>query len=494
MTSNPSAHAKPCEIKLLASDGAYGDYFGRSVAISGTTAIVGAHRDDDNGDYSGSAYLFDTTTGQQLFKLLPSDGAWGDNFGNSVAISDTTAIVGAFWGDVNRIASGSAYLFDTTTGQQLFKLLPDDGAYGDNFGNSVAISGTTAIVGALGDDDNGSASGSAYLFDTTTGQQLFKLLPSDGAAEDHFGRSIAISGTTAIVGAYYDDQYGNASGSAYLFDATTGQQLFKLLPSDGAAEDRFGRSVAISGTTAIVGAYGNDSASGSAYLFDTTTGQQLFRLLPSDGTADDRFGISVAISGTTAIVGAHYDDDHGSASGSAYLFDTVTGLQLFKLLPRDGGWFDYFGISVAISGDTAIVGADGDDNNGSQSGSAYLFDLDCSNYCLDLVVDNLIAGQQATFTITNGSPRAKAATVYGTKPGQESFNEYAGYCATFGIKGISQDKVIGGLNRTFDANGEITFRRSIPGNLSGRRLFFQSAQKGTCPDECMSNVVEMVVG
>jgi hypothetical protein len=123
----------------------------------------------------------------------------------------------------------------------------------DYFGYSVAISGTTAIVGAFGDDDNASESGSAYLFDTITGTQIAKLLPSDGAESDHFGISVAISGTTAIVGAPWDDDNGIHSGSAYLFDTTTGNEIAKLLPSNGGAEHHFGRSVAISGTDYIVG-------------------------------------------------------------------------------------------------------------------------------------------------------------------------------------------------------------------------------------------------
>ena len=315
--------------------------------------------------------------GVQTAKLLPGDGAADDLFGILVAISNGTAIVGARTDDDNGIDSGSAYLFDTLTGMQIAKLLPNDGATGDLFGVSVAISGSTAIVGADGDDDNGSSSGSAYLFDTLTGVQITKLLPSDGAANDIFGRSVAISGTTAIVGARLDDDNGIGSGSAYLFDTVTGNQIAKLLPSDGALGDFFGHPVAISGTTAIVGAINDDdngSSSGSAYLFDTLTGVQIAKLLPGDGAAGDFFGQSVAISGSTAIVGTPGDADNGSHSGSAYLFDTLTGVQFAKLVPGDGAANDSFGLSVAISGSTAIVGAALDDDNGSDSGSAYLYE------------------------------------------------------------------------------------------------------------------------
>ncbi|MCH8968493.1 MAG: hypothetical protein IIA66_05190, partial [Planctomycetes bacterium] len=301
-----------------------------------------------------------------------------DQFGYCVALSGTTAIIGTWADDDNGFNSGSAYLFDAKTGQQIAKLLPEDGATGDYFGVSVAISGATAIIGTWADDDNGERSGSAYLFDAKTGQQIAKLLPDDGAAHDLFGRSVAISGATAVVGAVWDDDNGTNSGSAYLFDVLTGQQIAKLLPDDGAEDDRFGHSVAFNGTTAIVGAYGgedNGDDSGAAYVFDTTTGQQIAKLLPNDGEQEEHFGWSVAISGTTAIVGALFDDDNGPGSGSGYLFDTATGQQIAKLLPEDGAAVNLFGVSVAISGATAIVGAYMDDDNGEYSGSAYLFDV-----------------------------------------------------------------------------------------------------------------------
>ncbi|MEE9130669.1 MAG: FG-GAP repeat protein [Phycisphaerales bacterium] len=379
--------------KLLPNDGAAGDWFGYSVAISGATAIVGAHMDDDNGTDSGSAYLFNTTTGLQIFKFLPNDGAVGDQFGLSVAISGAIAIVGAYFDDDNGTASGSAYLFDAEIaagGRQIAKLLADDGAVGDRFGRSVAIDGVTAIVGAYLDNDNGTSSGSAYLFDISDPAspiQIAKLLPDDGAVQDYFGVSVAISGTTAIVGAYQNDDNGSNSGSAYLFDTTTGQQIAKLLPDDGAAADRFGWSVAISGATAIVGAFQHDDNgfhSGSAYLFDATTGRQVAKLLANDGATADRFGWSVAISGSTAIVAAVWDDDHGNGSGSAYLFDIsdpANPVQIAKLLPDDGAACDQFGWSVAVSGDTAIVGAVWDDDHGGDSGSAYLFDAAAPGKC-----------------------------------------------------------------------------------------------------------------
>ena len=360
--------------KLVASDGSTQDYFGTSVAISGTTAIVGAPLHDDMGINSGAAYLIDTTTGVQIHKLLASDGAAFDVFGHSVAISGTTAIVGAYGDDF----VGAAYLFDTTTGLQISKLVPSDGTGNNLFGYSVGISGTTAIVGAFYNDTLPGGSGAAYLFDTTTGSEIHKLVASDGMAQDFFGRTVALSGTTAIVGAYGDEDRGADFGSAYLFDTTTGMETVKLFANDGAAHARFGDSVAISGTTAIVGAWRDDAlgdGSGSAYLFDTTSGVQVAKLVPSDGTDFDFFGWSVAISGTTAIVGARGNDDSGILTGSAYLFDMTTGSQTDKLLASDGAAGDQFGWSVAISNATAIVGANEDDDLGDRSGSAYLYSI-----------------------------------------------------------------------------------------------------------------------
>ena len=347
--------------KLLNSDWTGNDHFGCSVAIAGNIAIVGAYRNDDGGgNASGSAYLFDIATGTQFDKLTASDAEAGDYFGWSVAIDGNVAIIGARLDDDGGYDFGSAYLFGVTTGVQIAKLTASDAAAGDHFGCSVAIYGDVAIVGATEDDDGGSSSGSAYLFDVTTGTQLAKLTASDAAEGDAFGVSVAIDSNIAIVGAAGNDDDGSNSGSAYLFDVTTGTQLSKLTASDAAADDWFGRSVAIDGNIVIVGAYGNDddgSYSGSAYLFDVTTGTQLAKLLASDAEAGDSFGWSVAIDGNIVIVGASGDDEGGASSGSAYLFDVTTGTQLAKLTASDATGGDNFGGSVAIAGDVAIVGA-----------------------------------------------------------------------------------------------------------------------------------------
>jgi hypothetical protein len=355
------------ETKLTPVDPAEFDQFGVSVAVDGSTAIVGAFNNGDSGTTSGSAYLFDATSGDMTRKLVAGDAAAGDEFGFSVAINNNIAVVGAAGNDDNGNSSGSAYLFDATTGLQLTKLIAFDAAANDRFGWSVAIHGNRAIVGAYADDNVGSA----YLYDVTTHQHIAKLRATDAALSDVFGYSVAISGSRAIVGALGDDDGGSFSGSAYLFDSTTGQQLAKLTASDAAAGDRFGRSVSISGDYALIGAHENDDK-GAAYLFNAVTGQEIAKLTASDGAVGDQFGWSVAIHGKIAIVGAYSDDDAGASSGSVYLFNVMTGEEITKLNASDGMAFDQFGYSVAIGNNFALAGTIG---SVSLSGSAYLFEI-----------------------------------------------------------------------------------------------------------------------
>ena len=401
--------------KLTAFTGVAGDEFGHSVSVSGDTAIVGAPQAFYTvGGRKGSAYIFyrnqgGTNNWGEVKRLSINGGVDGDQFGVSVSISGDTAIVGAdlkFYAVGGR--KGTAYIFYRNRGGtdnwgMVQNLFANDGAPNDHFGHSVSIRGNWAIVGAPGDDDNGANSGSAYIFyrddggadNWGSGGPFTHLLPIDGTAGDQFGDDVSISGNWAIVGAYGDDDNGASSGSAYIFrrilDIGGGPGYWlgvkKLTANDGADFDMFGVSVSISGDTAIVGAPGDDdnnSSSGSAYIFfrnqgGTNNWGKVEKLLASDGTFEELFGVSVSISGDTAIVGAYGDDDNGGASGSAYIFSRNQGGtdnwgEVEKLLAGDGAASDYFGYSVSINGDTAIVGAYGDDDNGSESGSAYVYE------------------------------------------------------------------------------------------------------------------------
>ncbi|MFC6723655.1 PKD domain-containing protein [Halobium palmae] len=330
-------------------------------------------------------------------KLLASDGAPSDLLGEAASVSGDgdTAIVGARGDDDNGSLSGSAYVFirSGSTWNQQAKLITGDGAAGDQFGEVVSIDGDgdTAVIGARGDDnDNGTNSGAAYIFARSSEiwTQQAKLTASDGAASDRFGNAVSIcrDGDTTIVGARRDDDNGTDSGSAYVFtrSGSTWTQQAKLTASDGLDYEWFGDSVSISGdgNTAIIGTpedNDNGFGSGSAYVFTRSGGvwSQQQKLISSDVAAYDFFGEVVSIDGDgdTAIIGAYGDDDDGDASGSAYVFTRSGGVwsQQQKLTASDGVALDHFGFTVSISedGNIALIGAY---NGGSEnSGLAYVF-------------------------------------------------------------------------------------------------------------------------
>ncbi len=375
--------------KLVASDAAAGDIFGSIIAISGEMVVVGASFDSGSaGSNQGSAYVFVRSGGawSEQQKLLASDAAGGDYFGTSVAISGETVVVGS--PQLNPSKEGSAYVFVRGGGvwSQQQKLLASDAAVDDQFGWSVAISGETVVVGAAGDDGAaGSNQGSAYVFVRSGGvwSQQQKLSASDGAAGDEFGYSVAISGETVVVGARGDDGLGVDQGSAYVFVRSSGvwSEQQKLLDLDDVGDSLFGCSVAISGDTVVVGARGWDGPGGvdqgAADIFVRSGGvwSHQWKLIPSDAAADDQFGFSVAISGETVVVGARRDNaGAGIDQGSAYVFVRSGGVwsEQQKILASDAGAGDFFGASVAISGGTVVVGAPF--NTGAQ-GSAYVFVL-----------------------------------------------------------------------------------------------------------------------
>jgi hypothetical protein len=258
------------QAKLIASDGAIGDGFGISVSLDNDTALIGSWYDDDNGVDSGSAYVFTRTgtTWTQQAKLLASDGETHDWFGYSVALSGDTAIIGAPSDDDNGDYSGSAYVFTRTgtTWAQQAKLLPSDGVQWVQFGISVSLDDNTALIGAQYTD---SGKGAAYVFTRSSNNwtQQQKLLASDGEPNDNFGQSVSLDGNSAIIGTLYDDQY---TGSAYIFIRTgiTWTQQAKLLASDGTPSDFFGGSVSLDDNTVIIGSVGDyDNDLGSAYVF-----------------------------------------------------------------------------------------------------------------------------------------------------------------------------------------------------------------------------------
>jgi len=333
----------------------------------------------------------------QINKLTASDGQPDDRFGSAVAVSEDgkTIVIGARTDDLGATPEqGSAYVFEREgTGfvfkQQLFAA----GSSINNFGTSVAISGNTIVVGSTGDFSN---QGSAYVFVKQGGQTWVQqqwLSLNDGQPDDYFGHSVAISGDTIVVGAFGDDTGATSNhGAAYAFtrSGTTWSLQQKLTASDLTAGDGFGNSVSLSGNTVVVGANSDDinghQAQGSAYVFTRsgTTWSQQQKLTASDGDANDWFGVAVAVDGDTAVIGASGRSSFlFSAHGSAYIFTRSgsTWTQQDKIGANDPGNNDFFGTSVAVKGDTAVIGAYYKTiNSADLTGAAYVFTRTGSNW------------------------------------------------------------------------------------------------------------------
>jgi hypothetical protein len=376
-----SGSAWTFQAKLTATDGANSDRLGVSVALSGDTAVLGAAA-------KNAVYVFtrNGTSWSQQQKLTGNDGG----FGVAVALSGESVIIGANFESISGFQTGAAYVFTRsgTTWTQQQKLTASDGAQGDNFGSAVALDGAVALVAASGDDIGAiNNQGSVYVFARSgtvwTPQQ--KLLASDGAADDSFGFSVALSGDTAAVGAYLDDSGANINqGAAYIFTrvGTTWTQQQKLTASDGAANDFLGYSLALSGDVLIASAlgdgFGATSGQGSLYVFarSGTTWTQQNKLFAADGVNGDNLGRAVALSGDTVLVGAAEDDGAFTNQGAAYVFALCNNnfVQQQKVFASDGAADDIFGYSIALSSDTLLVSAPRDDaGTVIDQGSAYVF-------------------------------------------------------------------------------------------------------------------------
>lgn len=377
------------DVKLTASDGARNDHFGSVVAISGDYAIVGAYGDDNN---RGAAYIFKregTSWIEQTKLRKPVPRGSGENFGFTVAISGDYAIIG----EQNRYRRGNAYIFKREGANWIRQVNLWTSVVSDNdgFGNWVSISGDYAIVGSPFDDSDTQTWrdrdwGSVYMFELidTSWIQQAKLYASDVTEDCHFGNLVSICGDYAIV-TTGEDRSSSRDSLIYILkrNGTSWMEQIKLTSPNIPMLDAFGRSVSLSQDYAIIGApeenNENGDGSGSVFVFkrDGTSWFQQAKLISVGGDSFDSFGSSLSINGDCIIIGAPDDDDHymGRDSGSAYVFelDGTEWTQRAKLTAPDAAYDDFLGTSVAIDGDYAIVGAPGDDDNGRESGSVYVF-------------------------------------------------------------------------------------------------------------------------
>ena len=380
------------QAKIQASDAAENDQFGyENGMIDSNTVVIGAHFDQPSGSGSstqpGAAYVFTRsgTTWSQQAKLVASDPEAGDRFGSAAAVSGDTIVIGAKSEDTVASNAGAAYVFirSGTTWAQQAKLTASDGAASDLFGIRASIAGDTIVIGA---PLHNSRTGAAYVFTRsgTTWSQQAKLTASDAADDDYFGHSVNISGDTVVVGAYREDAGGSNAGAAYVFtrSGTSWSQQAKLTASDPASNDYFGRTaIGISGDTVAVGAslkpYSGLVVKGAAYIFTRsgTSWSQQAKLTASDAENGDQFGNTIAITGDTVVVGAHEEDTGGSKAGAAYIFTRsgTSWTEAKKIQASDAGAGDEFGNFVGISGNTVLVTAYLEDTGGNNAGAAYTF-------------------------------------------------------------------------------------------------------------------------
>ncbi len=300
---------------------------------------------------------------------------------------------------------------------EIVELVAQDATPFVQFGNATAISGSVAILGAFLDDATGADSGAAYVFRLAGGlwAQEAKLVGADTAAGDEFGKSVSIHNDTALVAAWFDDDAGDKSGSAYVFRLNSGiwKQEQKLTAPDAAAGDQFGRSVDLQGDFAVISSFrdddnGDDSGSVHVFRWNGTAWTHEQKLTASDGQSGDLFGKRVSISGDAILVGSWHDDDGGNDSGSAYVFrwNGVSWVQEQKLTASDASAGDRFGFAVEVDDNVAVISALFEDDGGTDSGAAYVFRWNGVNW---LQEQKLKAPTQAPAIDSADRPRSPAA-------------------------------------------------------------------------------------
>ena len=369
--------------------------FGRNhtVSVDGNYTIVGAQSDVDG----GKAYIYNVTNGS-LVSTLNNPNAFststGDKFGHSVDISGNFAIVSAPYEDDTTPDSGTAYIFDVTSGNlvsTIYNPYPSSSSEPDYFGWSVAIHGQYAIVGANGEDGTGADSGRIFVFYTANGNwtdtSFVRHINNPNAAGTHssdsFGAAVSLDQNYIAVSAFYEDMNGlSNSGVVYVFDLISGNHLYTLNPTEKGINWYRGYRLKCDNGNVIFSSIISNNQSGMAWIYDMTTGNLLHTLNNPNAysTPDgDRFGTSVDISGNYAIVGAHHEDDTtGPVPGKAYIFDVTTG-QLVITLDNPATYsmtpHDRFGESVSIDGKYVVVSAYSELLPSGYEGILYMYEL-----------------------------------------------------------------------------------------------------------------------
>ena len=374
-------------------------YGGMGVSLEAGRVLFGVPRETSlQANVGSSYYVFcDESGAGPPVPVSPTELEGEDYYGASVSISAGWAAMSAPNDDGGGVNSGAAYVFRDELGQWVLEcqLAASDAGQGARFGRSLSLEGNTLLVGASGNQANGSAAGKAYIFEYDNGDWMETdiLLPGDIDGGWWFGASVDLSGKVAVIGAPNRAGCVFASGAGYVFEKVDGSwvETARLCGLDAAFADKVGCSIAVSGETVLLGAPHHaavGSFAGAVYVFEKIGGGwvQSDKLLPPENPAIGiTFGRSVALEGDLAVIGAEYGDGNEPDSGTAYVFERRPSGWTFtrKLQAPDGAAFDLFGISVDLSSGAAIVGAAGDDHSGFEdAGSAWLYDVGLGDtYC-----------------------------------------------------------------------------------------------------------------
>ncbi len=470
------------QAELTASGGEAEEESGDSVGVSGSTIVAGAPFHATGGNMEqGEAYVFTRpvsgwANATQTAELISEKGEPGERFGEAVAVSGNTIVVGAPNHKVGANEVGAAYVFVKPASgwagspKQSAELSAEKGQVEESFGKSVAVSGNTVAVGGPDHKATNKQQGAAYVFVAGAGgweakmNQTAELIASDGKEGDQLGESVAVSGDTVAAGAPHHEVAGHKEqGAAYVFSEPSGgwgskkagevvNQAAELTASNGAELDVLGASVAVSGNVVVAGApnheVGSNVAQGAAYVFSEPGGgwgsekevTQAAELTASGGESTERLGSSIAISGQTVVAGAPLRAVGGRAKqGAAYVFVMPPSgwsgslNQTAELLAEDGAEQDHLGESVAVSGDTVVAGAPEHKVGANQEqGAAYVFEeppsvsisspVNGATYTQGQVVAASYSCPTASgTTVTCSGPVANGAPIETSRPGSYTF-------------------------------------------------------------------------
>lgn len=480
---------------LVAPDAEPFDWFGDAVALDGGTVVIGARFDDDLGLNSGSAYVFVESGGVWSFeaKLTAADGEEGDFFGDSVAISGDTIVVGARYEDSGATDAGAAYVFDRAGGvwSQTDKLLAGDASTDDRLGARVDIDGDRVVAASETNDQGAPDAGAVYVFDRAGGlwSESAKLTSTTPSANDFLGASVALSGDVVVAGANGNDAAAPDGGSVHVFafDGTTWSEADVLVAENPRESARFGASVDVEGPTIVVGAPLEDDGvvdSGSVYVYELVGSTLTFAAklrLPFPSLFDE-FGSAVALAGSSIIVGVPKDDTQGVNAGRLYQFVSDTGSWEFHDAVFDGGGGagDQLGRSVAATNLLLVAGATFDDTAGFDAGQVRTFHhpgtrrdygtgLAGSNGIPELATQRgcLRNEQMDALDISNGPSSGFGLLVVG---GSEVAVPFAG---GFLLVGLLPSGVFLNFPVATDANGDFSMPFMVTSDFIDRSLHMQ---------------------